>query len=97
MIRAVQAFLLPTALGIAILYFSYHALAGDQGLRAWTELQKQETLLKADLLALELQRAELEASLARLRDDTLDLDYVDELARTKLSYVRADEVIVTVR
>lgn len=97
MIRAVQAFLLPAAIGVAILYFSYHALAGDQGLRAWTELQQQETVLKAQLADLEAQRAALESSLARLRDDTLDLDYVEELARTKLSYVRADEILVAVR
>lgn len=97
MIRAVQAFLLPTAIGVAIIYFSYHALAGDQGLRAWTELQQQEAALKTRLEGLEVERIALEASLARLRDDTIDLDYVEELARTKLSYVRADEVLVAVR
>jgi cell division protein FtsB len=36
-------------------------------------------------------------SIARLKDDTLDLDYVEEIARTKLSYARADELLVATR
>jgi len=39
----------------------------------------------------------LEQSLVRLRDTSLDLDYVEEIARTRLSYVRPDEVLVAVR
>jgi cell division protein FtsB len=97
MVRAVKAILLPGALGALILYFSYHALAGDQGLARWTQLQGEQAQLEADIVKLKAEREVLEASLARLRDKTLDLDYVEEIARTKLSYVRPDEVLVAVR
>ena len=40
---------------------------------------------------------QLQGVLVRLRDRTMDLDYVEEIARTKLSYVRPDEVLVAVR
>jgi cell division protein FtsB len=96
-VRAIQSVLPPVFLGGVILYFSYHALAGDQGLARWTELQSQEGELKAQLAQLKAERSALDAELDRLRDETLDLDYVEELARTKLSYARGDELLVAIR
>jgi cell division protein FtsB len=96
-LQTAKAFLLPAAIGALIVYFSYHALAGDQGLSAWNGLQAEEVELEAKLASLESERATLQLSLERLRDHTLDLDYVEEIARTRLSYVRPDEVLVAVR
>jgi cell division protein FtsB len=97
MVKAIKAVLLPGAIGALILYFSYHALAGDQGLARWTQLQGEQLELQAQIVSLKVERDALEASLMRLRDKTMDLDYVEEIARTKLSYVRPDEVLVAVR
>lgn len=95
--QAVKAFLLPAVICCAIVYFSYHALAGEQGLAAWTKLQADEERIKVELDKLKVERVALETSLGRLREDTLDLDYVEEIARTKLSYARPDELLVAVR
>ncbi len=95
--RTLKAIFLPAALGAVIVYFSYHALAGEQGLAQWTELQGEEERLKAELATLEAQRDEMQISLERLRDATLDSDYLEEVARTKLSYVRSDELIISSR
>lgn len=95
--RTLKAIFLPGALGAVIVYFCYHALAGEQGLARWTELQGEEERLKLELAALEARRDEMRISLDRLRDDTLDTDYLEEVARTKLSYVRADEIIISAR
>jgi cell division protein FtsB len=97
MLRTAQAIVVPGLLGALILYFSYWALAGDQGLARWTELQGKEEQLEADIERLKSERDALAASLVRLRDQTMDLDYIEEIARTKLSYVRPDEVLVAVR
>ena len=97
MVKAAKAILLPGAIGALILYFSYWALAGDQGLARWTRLQGDQEQLETKLVELKAERDVLEVSLVRLRDGTLDLDYVEEIARTKLSYVRPDEVLVAVR
>ncbi len=96
-LKTAKAILLPGVIGGLILYFSYHALAGDQGLAAWTQLQAQESQLKADIERLKSEKSTLQASLVRLRDKTIDLDYVEEIARTKLSFVRPDELLVAVR
>ncbi len=95
--KAVKAILLPGVIGALILYFSYWALAGDQGLARWTELQGEEERLQAEIVKLKAERDVLEAGLVRLRDKTMDLDYVEEIARTKLSYTRPDELLVAVR
>jgi len=96
-LKTAKAILLPGAIGALIVYFSYHALAGEQGLAAWTELQNEEARLNGEIERLKLEKATLEAALVRLRDKTMDLDYVEEIARTKLSYVRPDELLVAVR
>lgn len=96
-VKAAKTVLPATAIGALILYFSYHALAGDQGLAAWTELQNEEARLTKQIDTLKLEKANLEASLVRLRDKSMDLDYVEEIARTKLSFVRPDELLVAVR
>ena len=96
-LKTAKATLLPGAIGALILYFSYHALAGEQGLAAWTELQHEEARITADIARLKTERATLEVSLVRLRDRSMDLDYVEEIARTKLSFVRPDELLVAVR
>jgi cell division protein FtsB len=92
-----KSVLLPGVICALILYFSYHALAGEAGLARWTELQVQEKDLKVQLEALKSDRTHLNTHLDRLRDDTMDLDYLEELARTKLSYARADEILVAAR
>jgi cell division protein FtsB len=97
MLRTAQAIVVPGLLGALILYFSYWALAGDQGLARWTELQGKEEDLTAEIERLKAERDALALSLVRLRDQTLDLDYIEEIARTKMSYVRPDEVLVAVR
>ncbi|MBK8841257.1 MAG: septum formation initiator family protein [Hyphomonadaceae bacterium] len=96
-LKTAKAILLPGAIGALIVYFSYHALAGEQGLAAWTELQNEEARLNGEIERLKLEKATLEAALVRLRDKTMDLDYVEEIARTKLSFVRPDELLVAVR
>jgi cell division protein FtsB len=84
-------------LALAIMYFSYHALAGDQGLAQWTRLQAEQKVLQAKIDALRGEREVLQRHVARLRDESLDLDYIEELARTKLSYARRDEMLVAAR
>lgn len=85
-----------TTLGLGMLaaYFSAHALAGQNGLFAWIELQKQSVVLESELASVRSEREATQARIERLRDDTLDLDYVEERARAILGYARPDEVIL---
>ena len=80
-------------LGVAILYLGSQAVTGRQGLVAYVDLQAQEHVLEQRLEALKSERAALEARAARLRPQTLDLDYLDERARVLLAAGGPDEVV----
>lgn len=84
---------LSLGLGATILYLGAHALTGRQGLLAYVELQAQEQTLEAQLDTLAAEQAELEARAARLKPDTLDLDYLDERARVLLAAGDPDEIV----
>jgi len=84
---------LSIGLGAAILYLGAHAVTGRQGLLAYVGLQEQERALEAQVSALEGERAQLEARAARLRPESLDLDYLDERARITLAAGESDELV----
>jgi cell division protein FtsB len=81
------------ALGAGILYLGAHAVTGRQGLVAYVDLQAQERALEQRVAGLEQEHADLEARAARLRPETLDLDYLDERARITLAAGDADELV----
>jgi cell division protein FtsB len=80
-------------LGAAILYLGAHAVTGHQGLLAYVDLQAQEHVLEQRVDALEEERAALEARAARMRPETLDLDYLDERARLTLAAGDSEEIV----
>lgn len=84
---------LSIVLGASILYLAGHAVSGRQGLLAYVDLQQQERELTAELTTLEGEQASLEARAARLRPETLDLDYLDERARITLAAGDPDEIV----
>jgi cell division protein FtsB len=84
---------LSLGLGAAILYLGAHAVTGRQGLVAYVDLQAQERVLEQCVASLEEERAQLEARAARLRPETLDLDYLDERARITLAAGDSEELV----
>jgi cell division protein FtsB len=75
-------------------YFAYSALSGEQGLARWTELQKKERELELELSNILAEKNEIRLRIGRLRPETLDLDYIEEIARERLAYAREDEIIL---
>jgi cell division protein FtsB len=84
---------LSLGLGAAILYLGAHAVTGRQGLVAYVDLQAQERALEQRVASLEEEHAQLEARAARLRPETLDLDYLDERARITLAAGDSEELV----
>ena len=76
---------LSLGLGAAILYLGAHAVTGRQGLVAYVGLQAQERVLTGQLAALQVEQAALEVRAGRLKESSLDLDYLDERARVLLA------------
>jgi cell division protein FtsB len=85
---------LPVALLIFGAYFVYAAVQGEYGVLRRIELQAQLDAFTVERAQLEAQAADLRNRTARLSDASLDLDLLDERARAVLGLARVDEIVV---
>ena len=75
-------------------YFTFAAVQGDFGVFRRVEISAEASTLKKELAALDVQIAEMENLTHRLSDDYLDLDLLDQQARSVLGYLRSDEIVI---
>ena len=81
-------------LAVAIAYFGYHALTGEQGVLNWIVVESEIQAVETQLASAQTEREALEVTASRLRSDSLDLDYVEERARAVLNVAHPDEFVV---
>ena len=77
-----------------LLYFAFHAFAGNKGLGRWSDMQRELVEKKGDLAVLEAQIVALEIDIERLSPGTVDPDLVEAIAREKLAYVYPNEIVL---
>ena len=82
-------------LSLAVMYFAYHALAGEQGLGKWTDMQSRLAAKEKVLAVLEAENAALQKDIARLTPGRVDPDLVEVLARRDLGFVYPGELVLT--
>jgi len=75
-------------------YFTFAAVQGDFGLFRRVEIAAEAKTLSRDLTRLNIEIARIENLTHRLSDDFLDLDLLDEQARSVLGVLRADEIVI---
>ncbi|MDE4132120.1 septum formation initiator family protein [Phaeobacter sp. QD34_3] len=75
-------------------YFTFAAVQGDFGLFRRVEIQAEAEELRRDLDLLQSDIAQMENKTHRLSDDFLDLDLLDQQARSVLGLLRADEIVI---
>ncbi len=76
------------------LYFTFAAVQGDFGLFRRAEIVAESQDLRVQLATVRADVARMENLTKRLSDDYLDLDLLDERARTVLGMIRADEIVI---
>ncbi|GMG80867.1 hypothetical protein LNKW23_00790 [Paralimibaculum aggregatum] len=74
--------------------FGWSGLKGERGLAALAAAEAEEVRLTEKLAAVEAERVAAENRVRRLGTDYLDLDLLDERARSVLGLVRPDEVVI---
>jgi len=76
------------------LYFAFAAIQGDYGLFRRIQIDAQADALRSKLADLSEQVKRMENKTHRLSDEFLDLDLLDEQARSVLGMLRADEIVI---
>ncbi|WP_299887283.1 septum formation initiator family protein [uncultured Ruegeria sp.] len=75
-------------------YFTFAAVQGDYGLFRRVEIAAERDALSRNLAQLDAEIAEVENLTRRLSDTYLDLDLLDQQARSILGMIRADEIVI---
>lgn len=81
-------------LSLLVLYFAFHAFAGEKGLGRWTDAQIELEARKSELADIEKEIANLKVDIRRLTPGSMDPDYVEALARDKLAFVYPGEIVL---
>lgn len=76
------------------LYFAFAAIQGDYGLFRRVQIDAEADILRQDLAKLSGDVSWMENKTHRLSDEFLDLDLLDEQARSVLGMLRADEIVI---
>jgi cell division protein FtsB len=75
-------------------YFTFAAVQGDYGLFRRVEIAAEAEGFANDLSVLQAEIARMENLTRRLSDSYLDLDLLDQQARSVLGLLRFDEIVV---
>ncbi len=76
-----------------LLYFSYVAIFGNNGLKSYIDLEFEIIELNNNFNSLEKIMHELEIKTSKLSNN-LDLDLLDQQSRTVLGLIRNDEIMI---
>ena len=76
-----------------LLYFSYVAIFGNNGLKSYIDLEFEIIELNNNFKTLEKVMHELELKTSKLSNN-LDLDLLDQQSRSVLGLIRNDEIMI---
>ena len=76
-----------------LLYFSYVAIFGNNGLKSYIDLEFEIIELNNNFKSLEKVMHELEMKTSKLSNN-LDLDLLDQQSRSVLGLIRNDEIMI---
>ena len=76
-----------------LLYFTYIAIFGNNGLKSYINLEFEMIELNKNLNSLKKVMHDLEKKTSKLKND-LDLDLLDQQSRIVLGLIRNDEIMI---
>lgn len=92
--RRARQIVLPVLGACIVVYFVYHTIQGDRGLRAYVNLSREVEVAASTLATLNVERKDLERRVRLLRPDSLDRDLLEERARAILNATHIDDVSI---
>jgi cell division protein FtsB len=97
MIKIQPGVLLPVLGVCVVLYFAYHAVQGDRGIRSLLDYQTKVEQTHLQLAKIRTERKDLEHRVFLLRPDSLDPDLLEERARAVLNFADPNEIAVILK
>lgn len=79
--------------GVAV-YFVWHAVHGQRGLKAGEEYEQKLAELRSEYDGLKAERMKWEARLALMKGEKVDADILDEEARRRLGRVHRNDLVI---
>lgn len=96
--QLVQVWFVPVMVGLLLLYTADQLLYGERGIVTWRVMKGQVVDLRKENETLKREIAELEARTLRMKPkegkQVQDNDFLDELVRRDLGYVRVGEQVI---
>lgn len=92
--RRLRYAIAPVFCASLMVYAGYHFFEGERGLKAWWALNQEIDETVRELRDVRAARERLEARVTLLREDSLDLDMLEERVRLMLSRGRQGEIVV---
>lgn len=84
----------PLLFALGMVYLGFHALHGERGVYALLRETHHESALQKELAKTRTEREALELKVSHLRNESLDLDLLDEQHRRMLGGIGKGEVMV---
>lgn len=81
---------------LIMFYLGFHAVSGERGVFALFKETRRYEQLSAELADIRAKHAALEKKVKMMSSNSLDLDMLDEQARTTLGLAGKDEVVLFV-
>lgn len=87
----VRNIVLTFIMSFLILYFIYHSFSGERGVFVYLKLGTQYKELQNELESTRAERLAIEHKVNLLQNNSLDLDLLEEQAKSVLSYAKENE------
>lgn len=79
---------------LLLFYLGFHSVSGERGVFALFKETRKLEQLQAELTAIKAKRTQLESRVKLLSNNSLDLDMLDERARSVIGLAGKDEVVL---
>ena len=92
--RRIRHLIAPLFWLVLTVYFGYHAVNGERGLRRYFELKQEIQLASQVAEEVALRRAEMEKKVRQLSPQSIDVDTLEESARSLLNMGQEGDYII---
>ena len=81
-------------LGTLIAFFGFHSLTGERGLLMRDNLDREIAAAQEHLQLLKKENTQLESRISLMRNDIVDQDILEEMARSELGLFADNDILI---